>query len=109
MPSSPPNMNIPLFVPTHHNKVYPSINPKSPDLSAKGKVVVITGGGSGIGQATALAFSTAEAKAIIVIGRREPNLQETVTAISDGVQARYFVGDATDAARIKEIFNAVKA
>ena len=32
-----------------HHDVYPSISPINPNLSAKGKVVLITGGGSGIG------------------------------------------------------------
>ena len=32
-----------------HRTVPDSLNPESPDLNASGKIVVITGGGSGIG------------------------------------------------------------
>ena len=46
------NIEIPKFTSftkTWHNKPYASISPSRPELSAKGKNVVVTGGGTGIG------------------------------------------------------------
>jgi NAD(P)-dependent dehydrogenase (short-subunit alcohol dehydrogenase family) len=61
----------------------------------KGKVVVITGGATGIGFGFAKAFGREGAK-IIVSGRREQRLQEAVQTLSDlGVEAKYRVADAT--------------
>ncbi len=32
-----------------HRDVYPAVDPSNPDLSAKGKVIIITGAGGGLG------------------------------------------------------------
>lgn len=52
----PGNSMFKSFTKTWHNKPYPRIAPSRPELKAAGKVVFITGGGSGIGKATAIAF-----------------------------------------------------
>ncbi|KAF1953536.1 hypothetical protein CC80DRAFT_551184 [Byssothecium circinans] len=44
---------------TWHNDTYSAIDPSKPELSQKGKTVVITGAGSGIGRETAIAFAKA--------------------------------------------------
>ncbi|KAA8568229.1 hypothetical protein EYC84_008613 [Monilinia fructicola] len=54
---------------TWHSKTYPSLSPTRPELSAKGKSVLITGGGSGIGAETALYFATAGASRIALLGQ----------------------------------------
>lgn len=68
-----------------------------------GKVAVITGGGSGIGQATARAFAR-EGATVVVAGRNADALQETVTLIeTDGGQASAVVTDVSsspDVARL---------
>src|SRR5262245_13844049 len=53
-----------------------------PTLNFEGKVALITGGSSGIGRATALAFARAGAS-IVVADLDEPGGQETVQLISD--------------------------
>ncbi|HEY7279462.1 MAG TPA: glucose 1-dehydrogenase [Trebonia sp.] len=68
-----------------------------------GKTVLITGGGSGIGRATALAFAR-EGAAVAVAGRRHEPLDQTVRLIKDaGGRASAVTADVsspTDAARL---------
>lgn len=64
-----------------HDNTYPSISPRRPELSAKGKTILITGGGTGIGAETARSFATAGASRIALIGRREQPLLDTKAAI----------------------------
>ncbi|EHK44579.1 uncharacterized protein TrAtP1_009138 [Trichoderma atroviride] len=70
------------FTKTWHTKPYPEILPSRPELSASGKIVFITGGGSGIGKATAIAFAEAGARVIAIFGRRIERLQLAAEEIS---------------------------
>jgi len=71
----------------------------------KGQVAVVTGAGSGIGQATALRFAAA-GFTVIVCGRREAPLQDTraAAAASDGevIVCTGDVGQQADAERITQ-------
>ncbi|KAH9230241.1 hypothetical protein K456DRAFT_1918798 [Colletotrichum gloeosporioides 23] len=58
------------YTPTTHNASYEAISATNPSISAAGKVVLITGAGSGIGNAASFSFATAGAKALILLGRR---------------------------------------
>ena len=74
---------FPSFTKTSHRTPYASISPTRPELSLKGKTVIITGAGSGIGRTTALAFAAAGASSIFLLGgRREELLVETAHQIS---------------------------
>ncbi|KAI9745013.1 MAG: hypothetical protein M1818_001291 [Claussenomyces sp. TS43310] len=64
-----------------HTKTYQSISPTRPELSAKGKTVVVTGGGTGIGAETARCFAEAGASRIALLGRREQPLLDTKASI----------------------------
>jgi NAD(P)-dependent dehydrogenase (short-subunit alcohol dehydrogenase family) len=61
-----------------HRTVPPALSPSLPENSAAGKIVVITGGGTGIGAATARVWVQAGAAGVIVTGRRKEKLDETV-------------------------------
>jgi NAD(P)-dependent dehydrogenase (short-subunit alcohol dehydrogenase family) len=69
------------FTKTWHYKSYPQISPLRPELGTAGSVVFITGGGTGIGKATAIAFAQAGAKAIAIFGRRVDRLQSAAEEI----------------------------
>jgi meso-butanediol dehydrogenase / (S,S)-butanediol dehydrogenase / diacetyl reductase len=69
----------------------------------EGRNVIVTGGGRGIGRATACAFAREGAR-VLVVARGEQELQETVELIEqDGGTAWYEVCDVSDDARIAEV------
>jgi NAD(P)-dependent dehydrogenase (short-subunit alcohol dehydrogenase family) len=66
-----------------------------------GRTALVTGGGSGIGRATALALA-AEGALVTVAGRTQDTLKETVRLIqADGGAARHIVADVCDEAAIE--------
>ena len=65
-----------------------------------GRSVIVTGGGRGIGQATARAFA-AEGADVLVLGRTVADLEDTVAQITaDGGQAWLLPCDVTDEAQV---------
>lgn len=71
-------------IPTHHD-TYPYISPSKFKGSLKGKVVLITGAGRGIGRAAALAFAAAGAN-VACISR---TLSETLSLVHEVSQKGY--------------------
>jgi len=68
-----------------------------------GQVAVVTGGGRGIGRAIAVALAESGVRTA-AIARSERELSETVALIEEnGGQAKAFVADVTDAARIRAV------
>ena len=71
----------------------------------EGKVALITGGSSGIGRATAIAFAKKGAK-IVIASRREKESQETVAIIKEmGSKAIFFKTDITQAIEVQNLVN----
>lgn len=72
-----------------------------------GKVVIITGGGTGIGKACALAFAQ-EGANVIIAGRREAPLRETVQEIvSKGGKAEYIRTDISKREEVDSLIDTV--
>jgi len=68
-----------------------------------GRSVIVTGGGRGIGQATARAFA-AEGADVLVLGRTVADLEDTVAQITaDGGQAWLLRCDVTDEAQVDDV------
>lgn len=71
----------------------------------EGKVALITGGSSGIGRATAIAFAQKGAK-IVIASRREKESEETVAMIKEiGSEAIFIKTDITQAIQVENLVN----
>ncbi|KAK4496639.1 hypothetical protein PRZ48_012621 [Zasmidium cellare] len=90
-----------------HSNTYPSISPSRLELSAKGKVVLVTGGGTGIGAETARSFAEAGASRIALLGRREQPLLDTKATIEKqypGVEVFTAPTDVTNKSQMDDAF-----
>ena len=78
-------------------------------MASNGKVALVTGGGSGIGKASAIALAK-EGFAVVVAGRRPEPLQAVVSEI-EGLQGRALgvPTDVGDPASVEALFAATKA
>jgi NAD(P)-dependent dehydrogenase (short-subunit alcohol dehydrogenase family) len=74
------------------------------DMSSNGKVAIITGAGSGIGRAVALAF-LAEGYRVALAGRHRESLDETAAQAGAAAQnALAIAADVTDPAAVHHLF-----
>ncbi|KAL5113572.1 hypothetical protein ACEQ8H_008552 [Pleosporales sp. CAS-2024a] len=95
-----------------HKTTYPALDPKRPELSLKGKTIVITGGGTGIGAASAEYFAKAGASLIAILGRREQPLLETkahIESLHPETSVLALAVDATDKAAVDAAFQDIAA
>lgn len=77
-------------------------------MSAEGKVAIITGAGSGIGQATALALLRAGYR-VVLAGRRAEALQSTIDEAGElGGNALAVATDVADPASVQALFAKTK-
>ena len=70
-------------------------------------VALITGAGSGIGQACALALSR-EGYSVVLAGRRSESLRETIDKAGSGADMLAVPTDVADPAQVKALFAAAK-
>ncbi|KAJ4350323.1 uncharacterized protein N0V89_008944 [Didymosphaeria variabile] len=102
----------PSPIPTWHNDTYPAISPTNPNLTQEGKTIIVTGAGSGVGRATALAFAQAGAKHVVLVGRTSATLEETAAAIgesSEKTKTSIFAASVADESAVQNIAREVGA
>jgi len=101
-------MGFPSPVKNHHADTYDAINPSQLALSSKGKNVLITGAGSGIGRGIALSFAKSSADNIAILGRRLAQLEETKQLIEKSypkVKVHAYSADVTDLSALESAFS----
>ncbi|KAJ8131665.1 hypothetical protein O1611_g1961 [Lasiodiplodia mahajangana] len=100
----------PSLTPTWHNDVYPAIEYTNPKVNHNGDVVIVTGAGSGIGCESAVAFATAGAKQLVLVGRDESKLNSTASKLAGVGDAKVsiVVADVTDEAAVKKVADSVE-
>ena len=72
-------------------------------MKLSGKTAVVTGGGTGIGKAVALALA-AEGCRVAIVGRREDKLRETAAAFKGEPAILCRAADVADAAQVEQLF-----
>ncbi|KAF5227244.1 hypothetical protein FAUST_11904 [Fusarium austroamericanum] len=104
------NMVNPVsFTKKWHSKPYASIDPTRPELSAAGKFVAITGGGTGIGKSMAIAFAQAGASIVAVLGRRFDKLEAAANEITQASGGKTkVIFETADVSKRDSVDNAVK-
>ncbi|MGI4875458.1 MAG: SDR family NAD(P)-dependent oxidoreductase [Janthinobacterium lividum] len=93
----------------HHTPaatLLPNVTPQANVFSLAGRVVLITGGGSGIGLAIAGCMTTAGAT-VIITGRREAVLADACAGL--GERAHYLVNDVCELASLDELVAEVES
>lgn len=98
---------FPVPVDTYHTSTYDTIDPTKSELSQHGKNVVITGAGSGIGQAMALSFAKANVANLALLGRRLEALNETqelIKASNPETKVHIFSADISDPSSLETAF-----
>lgn len=86
-----------------HNAPYSFISPTRKELSAAGKHVVVTGGGTGIGRSISISFAQAGAASVSILGRRVAPLQSSadlIRAANPETKVFYASADLTDRAAV---------
>jgi NAD(P)-dependent dehydrogenase (short-subunit alcohol dehydrogenase family) len=95
-----------------YRDLYPSIDPTSPKLSQKGKVILISGAGGGIGSRGIVpAFAKARARAIILVGRSRDKLEQTANAIGKidaAIEILAIPTDISDSIAVDSLFAEIK-
>lgn len=95
------------YTKTHHHDTYPALLESQPEHIYQEASVFITGAGTGIGQAIALAFARANAAAIFLAGRTQSTLSDTerkIRQISGDCIVKCYVTDITVELQVNEAF-----
>jgi NAD(P)-dependent dehydrogenase (short-subunit alcohol dehydrogenase family) len=96
----------------YHHATYPAIDPSRPELSLKGKNVIVTGGGGTIGSAIVGAFAEAGVSLIGIVSRNQKTLDTTKAKRSQlnfpNVNIVIATADITDATSIEAAFTEIR-
>jgi NADP-dependent 3-hydroxy acid dehydrogenase YdfG len=71
-------------------------------VQLEGKRALITGGGTGIGRAVAVAFANAGAR-VVITGRREAKLRETCALATGPYEIQHYVADVSERSQVEAL------
>ena len=101
---------------TIRRKVYDDISPANPANAQDGKIVLITGGGSGLGAAAARVWIQAGAAGVVIAGRRQKvlddtagKLRELATTLGNNTKVLAVPTDLTDITQVEKLFEQAKS
>ncbi|KAH0491053.1 hypothetical protein TgHK011_002499 [Trichoderma gracile] len=103
-------MSFPTPTAKYHHEPTPATDPAQEQLSAAGKTVLVTGGGTAIGAATVEAFAKARADHIFLIGRRLNLLKEVEQKLAKQYPNTEFHAIQTDLSKedqVKDLFQQI--
>lgn len=95
-----------------HRAPYSAISPDRPELSQKGRTILVTGSSEGIGLAIARNFARSGAKTVILTGRRESVLNNAARELEAQFPDTVFVKlqvDAADSSGVKALWDGLDA
>ena len=95
-------MSIPALK-LYHKESYPAISPTLPQLSQKGRTVVVAGSSSGIGFAIARSFVAAGSKQVILLGRRRDAIENAAKKLNQEFGTSIAQGKAADIASLEGV------
>ncbi|CAF1294775.1 unnamed protein product [Didymodactylos carnosus] len=100
-------------VPTIHHDVYQAIDPRTTlKGTARGKIILITGGAQGIGKAVAFAFAHAGAKALSLASRKilavSQDLERELKQINSDIEVLFTQTDVTSETDVEKLFQVTK-
>jgi NAD(P)-dependent dehydrogenase (short-subunit alcohol dehydrogenase family) len=108
-------MSLPTLI-QYHKKPYQAIDPSLPALQQTGRVVIVTGGNSGIGYAIARGFVKANAARVIILGRRTDvvtsaaaKLQAEGRQFGSGTEVQGRTCDISDLTSTAHLWNALES
>ncbi|OCT48953.1 Estradiol 17-beta-dehydrogenase 11 [Cladophialophora carrionii] len=94
-----------------HADTYPGIDPSRPELSLKGKSVIVSGGGGTIGFATVKALATAGVRLVGIVGRTQKTLDETSSKLKGqypGTKIVSATGDISSFSSLESAFKQIR-
>ena len=108
----PPRPIRPSFIETIHHEIYEDIDPRTTLANkSRGKTILITGAGRGIGRSIAIAFAYAGADRIILTARTAAQLNivaNEVKAVSNDVEVIAMSMDVTNESEVDALFRRIE-
>ena len=105
-------LDFPSFTKIWHKEIYPAIDPtQNTALSFQGKKIVLSGGGTGIGEETVRQFAAAGAAHIAIFGRRIGKLEQTKERVEreyPQTKVSAFLADIADEAAVHHVAGDIK-
>jgi len=97
---------------TIHRSVPKELQPEDEANSQKGKIIVITGGGTGIGAAAANVWVRAGAEGVVITGRRQSRLDDTAKELKNVNNGNTTVlpiaADVTEEEDMQHVYDEIK-